>query len=348
MKRPLAVLGLYVAVCVHGADHALGGGEAGERDSRGRNLAHRVLESGRRETPGDRSAGELARRQPDRLSVKAVANRVKQPARDGVELERKPLMTIPPGTRFDKQPPARWSNIISFVEGRLASGDLDAVSERVRYYSRLFNLVMLANAEKDESGEYFLDKVAIGFSMKIKGYNTIVTSETQKQLGGDLGLTGSMVLDGNVDALQKVEQVAREKRSMLIDAPAVMLYRGEHKEMVIRYLIWVSQKEGRVGAVVWLLDPLDGEIPPDRDFDIVGKDVQFLPPNMREDRIMNVKGDRFLLGIPSKDAFALVRIPQGRPYKITDELRRYAGAARYSKDAYYGLLAAMSKALAAK
>lgn len=38
-----------------------------------------------------------------------------------------------------------------------------------------------------------------------------------------------------------------------------------------------------------------------------------LSENVHEERIMNVKGDRFTFGIRSKDAFALIRIPQGNP-----------------------------------
>ncbi len=229
-----------------------------------------------------------------------------------LDLQRKSLMAIPPGTRFNKQPPQGWSTIIAFVQGRLASGDFKSVSDTVQYYAKVFNLVMLANAEKGSSGGYVLDKVAVGFSMKINGVNTVVTSATQAQLGADLSFIGSSVLDGNVEAIKKVQQVARNDASMVIDAPAFMLIDGDHKEMTVRYLVWASPTDGRIGTVVWLLDHSNAGDPPVRDYVVAQDTFQFLPANMQEDRVMNVKADRFTLGIPSADAFALVRIPQGR------------------------------------
>jgi hypothetical protein len=45
---------------------------------------------------------------------------------------------------------------------------------------------------------------------------------------------------------------------------------------------------------------------------------------MREERLLSVRRDKFLLGVPSPDAFALVRIPQGRAVAYTAELQRLA------------------------
>jgi hypothetical protein len=290
--------------------------------------------------PGDDDSALLGT--DGRLPVQTVSFRgpVQENNFDGT---RKPLDRIPPGTRFDQQPPKDWSNIICLVEGRLASGDVEEVSETVQYYSRLFNIVILANVEKDQTDQFRLDKVGIGFSMKINGTNTVVTSDSQKELGADLSMIGRSVLDGNVESLEKVERVARNATSLLIDAPAVMLREGEHKEMIVRYLVWVSPGEGRVGTVCWLLDPESSG----GNLRVVGDTLEFLPPNYVEDRVMNVKGDRFnLLGIPRKDAFALTEIPQGRDYAIGDELRQLAGLRTYDQTTYQQLLTAMSNTLA--
>ena len=121
----------------------------------------------------------------------------------------------------------------------------------------------------------------------------------------------------------------------------MMLYKDEHRPMIVRYLIWVAPANGWIGTVAWLLDPTDS----DRDYRVVEDTFQYLPPNMCEDRVMNVKADRFTFGIPAKDAFALVRIPQGTPYKFTAELRKYAGRMRFTKASYSELLTALSRAM---
>ena len=267
----------------------------------------------------------------------------------GFSGQKKTLDRIPPGTRFTDSAPKGWTNLISFVEGELDSGDVSAVSDTVGYYAKLFNLVKLANVVHDDSGKFVLDKVAVGFSMKIDKVNTVVTSDTQKKLGGGLSLIGQGVLDGNIESLDKVEQVARNQTSMLIDAPAIMLKDNEHLEMVVRYFIWVSPGNGQVGTVVWLLDSDPKHGATDIRYAIAEDEVQFLPPNMIEQRSMNVKADRFnVFGIPKKDAFALVRIPQGRGYPYTDELKQVAGLRSYDETSYSALLTAMARTLAAQ
>ena len=259
-----------------------------------------------------------------------------------LETAPKPLDRIPAGTRFGHEPPAGWSNIVLFVEGRLASGDVDVVSSTVARYAKLFNLVMLANAKQDPAGKYYLDKVNIGFSMVIEGQNTIVTSDTHRKLGAGLGIVGGGVLSGNESALRDISQVARSPTSMIIDAPTIMLIQCDHREMICRYAIFVSPKTGAIGTTAWLLDDPGAQ---HGDYVVVEDVFQYLPPNMREDRVLNVKEDRFTFGIPAKDAFALVRIPQGTPFRFTNEMRASAGARRFTEERYHALWASMTDAI---
>lgn len=259
------------------------------------------------------------------------------------DLTPRPVYQIPPGTRFRQGPPRGWSNLILFVEGNLASGDLDVVSKTVAYYSKLFNVVILANAKQDTTGIYYLDKVGFGFAMKIKGQNTIVTSATQRKLGGGLSFIGSQVLAANETAVHNTTQLARSRGSMIVDAPTIMLNEGEHEWMICRFVFWVGPKTGKIGAAVWLLDD-HGE--PSDDYRICEDVFQCLPENMREERLMNVRADRFTLGIPAKDAFAVVQIPQGTPFPFTDELRAHAGARRFNTERYRALWSSMAAAMA--
>lgn len=262
-------------------------------------------------------------------------------AAGGMDLEPKTLARIPAGTRFGEDPPQGWSNIILFVEGELSSGDVAAASETVKYYSKIFNLVMLANVAKGESGQFVLDKVGIGFSMNINGKNTVITANAQAQLGANLSFIGKSVLSGNEEALADVKQVARYSNGAVIDAPTMMLRNGQHQLMMVRYVLWVSPQDGRLGTAVWLMDKGNSS----QDYSVVEDTFQLLPPNMREKRVMNVMGNRFTLGIPAKDAFALVRIPQGTPYKFTNELRAIAGRIKLDGGSYGELMKALDAAM---
>lgn len=267
----------------------------------------------------------------------------------GFSSQKKTLDSIPPGTRFVDDPPEGWTNIIAFVDGKLTDGDVEDVSSMVKKYASMFNLVKLANVVRADDGSFVLDKVAIGFSTKIEGVNTVVTSKTEGKLGGNLGMIGRSVLDGNIESLEKVKQVARNKTSMVIDAPAIMLRDGEHKEMVVRYFIWVSPNNGQLGTVTWLLDEDPSSGATAEKYAIADDTIQYLPPNFKEERKMNVKAEKFnLFGVPAKDAFALVQLPQGRAYSYTSDLKEVACLRNFDQQSYMSLLTAMAQALAAR
>lgn len=271
----------------------------------------------------------------------AVGVRGETPAL-GWDLEPKPLAQIPAGTRFAEEPPEGWSHIVLLVKSRIASGDVEAVSNTVKHYTGVLKPVLLANTRQGAAGNYELDKVAIGFSAVIDEQYTVVTSDTHRKLGANLGFIGGHVLAGNEAMLKDFRQVARSPASTVIDAPVMMLHEDEHVDMTLRLAIWVDSATGQLGTVVWLLEQ-NGD--PAAQFDFVEEVFQFLPENMREDRVLNVKKNRFTFGIPAKDAFAMVRIPQGTPFSFTDAMRTYAGLRQFKADNYRALWTALAEAM---
>ncbi len=264
-------------------------------------------------------------------------------AQDGWDLQPRRLPRIPAGTTFTDKAPQGWSSLIMFVNGKLTSGDVDAASATVKKYAAMFNLVMMANAGRQSNGQYYLDKVAIGFSTRNQqGHNVVVTANGAGPAGGGIGFIGKSVLAGNEEALGDIRQTARNATSVVIDAPATMLVGNEHKERIIRYLIWVAPRTGRIGTTCWALDKTQ----PPMAYQVADDTFQFLPPNMIENRVLNVKRDYFTLGIPSPKAFAMVRVPQGTAYKFTQQMMQYAGARGFTKETFHGLLTATSGAFA--
>ncbi|MBN2474494.1 MAG: pyruvate kinase [Pirellulales bacterium] len=258
----------------------------------------------------------------------------------GWDPQRKPLAAIRPGTNFAEQPPADWSHLILFANGRLGAGDVSEVAGGVDDYVKMFDIAVLANTERDKSGRHHLDKVGIGFTTKLDGRNTIVTLDSQAELGADLDMVARDVLSGHERGLAEIRQVARDATSIMVDVPTLMLHRGQHRTLIVRYLICVSPDSGQVDTFVWLL--AEGESEPD--CLLVEEDFQHLPPNAREDRILHVDGDRLTFGIPSDEAFAAVRIPRGTPHRFTEQMRRHAGRVRFTEEAYRELTRALSDA----
>jgi hypothetical protein len=258
-----------------------------------------------------------------------------------VPMEPRVLDRIPPGTVIGENDATEFSNLLFFVKGQLSEGDVSEVSSTVKYYADLFNLVYLANVKQVE-GRYELDKVAIGFSTLINEKRTVITSDTAKQLGLRLSFIGGSVLSGNEDALDDLKIVAQNRTSMVIDAPSVMLWNGEHLKMLARYFVWVSPKSGKVGTVVWLLEKKADE------YSFAQMQVNYLQTPMVEDRIMHVDGDEFTFGIPSPQAFAIVSLPCSKAFGVTENLARVGSTSKFTDESLTELAQLLSEALQKK
>jgi hypothetical protein len=56
-----------------------------------------------------------------------------------------------------------------------------------------------------------------------------------------------------------------------------------------------------------------------------------LPSGLHEDRVLSVKKEKIVFGLPTADALALVGLPkEGKPIPFTPALRQTAGLRRYS------------------
>ncbi|WP_417737349.1 pyruvate kinase [Rosistilla oblonga] len=252
-----------------------------------------------------------------------------------------PLERIPAGTVITPDGAKGWSDLLLFVNGSLGKGDVDAASSTVKHYASLFNIAYMANVANDAEGRFTLDKIGVGFTTKIDGQDVVITSDTHKSLGADLGMIGGAVFSANERALSEIVQVARYRDGAIFDAPTIMLRDGKHKKVIVRFFVWVSP-QGSVGTVCWVLDGYGGSR-----YVVPNKEIVLLRPQLVENRVMHVDGDRFTLGIPSEDAFAVVSLPPGREYKIDDDLATLIAKKRYDAQSFFDTVQKLSKSLAA-
>jgi len=251
----------------------------------------------------------------------------------------RPLSRIAPGTTLFVAEQNGLSRILLFVKGRLAAGDVEAVSDTMRYYADLFNLVYVADAPRAADGRFRLGDVAVGFATGIKGRNVTVTAESADRLGAGLSLVGATVLAGNEEALRDITMTARNGSCAVVDAPSVVLFEKTHQKMDVRYFVWVSEADGRTGMAAWLLRRGD------RRFEFAENSFQYLQPGMVEDRVMHVDKTRFLLGMPTAEAFAMVAIPQGRSFPVTARMRAIGGDRVFNDDTLRELAASLAEAM---
>ena len=102
----------------------------------------------------------------------------------------------------------------------------------------------------------------------------------------------------------------------------------------------VSPKDGRLATLVWLLEPTtEGE------YRLSGDSLQWLPDGLHEDRALHVDADKFVLGVPTKEAFALVRLPQGKDVPLTPALRQLGPSRFQSPQDATALEAALREAI---
>ena len=233
-----------------------------------------------------------------------------------IDLESRILPAIPAGTVVGKTAPEGWTHLILFATPTLTKEALAEAPRTAADYARMLKFTLLARTKKVGT-TYRLDSLARGFAVNIGGKETVVNS--RNTMGARMGLFGNKILTENEKHFEAdVRQVSRTPTMVMFDAQAVMRRGTEHVKMVNRHAILVDPATGKISTFVWLLSK-------SRDtYDFADKAMQLLPENMREARMLSVQRDKFTLGIPSADAFALWRVPQGKEVPYSEELRKVA------------------------
>ena len=92
------------------------------------------------------------------------------------------LVLLAPGGRLDgESPPARWGHLVLKSIPRLATGDLDTVSEQAFETARKVRVAIVAELRRSPSGPapYILDRVGVGLCAPAEdGSGDVVVSPT--------------------------------------------------------------------------------------------------------------------------------------------------------------------------
>lgn len=240
------------------------------------------------------------------------------------------LPQIPAGTAIGTESPMGWSNLIIKSYSRPGAGDVRQLSPAADRLTRLLFTAILADVQPDKidnnGRRYKLAKAAVGLGTRIGGKDIVITPDTQKRFGADLGLLARVVLRKSQEKLDEILVVARSATFLVFDSPSYLVVDNKHKPVVLRYAILVDEGTGRLDSLVWAVGrEADGKYG-----EPIGA-VQWLQANLTGDCILHIDGNEFSLGQPTERAFALITPPKGqKEAKIGDDLRPLAARPRFS------------------
>jgi hypothetical protein len=239
---------------------------------------------------------------------------------------------LPPGTIIGQGPPKGWSFLVIKTHPRPGTGDMAKVNDSTYHLASFLFTGFVANARAEQVGgrvQYRLDKVATGLGTRINRQDIIISPETQRRLGANLGLLARVVLDKTY-ALQQDNLVVVSFNTMaIVDTHAVMLRGTGHRPVILRYSLLLDAGTGKLETLVWMID---------RDnqgkYTGVGGTIEWLPPNKVQDVILHVDGKEFTLGVPTENAFGISELPRGqKQLAMPDDLKPIAGQKRLGVEA---------------
>jgi hypothetical protein len=243
------------------------------------------------------------------------------------DVTRRRIDLIPPGVVIGDKAPESWTNLLIKSKPRPGAGDVKELSANADRLSRLLFTAILADVGTD-GRRFKLKKIAVGEGVRIGDKDTIVTPETQKRLGADLGFLARVVLRTAQEKLADIHYVARSDTMILFDAAGLMVRDKRHKPVVLRYAVLVEERTGRLDTLVWVLDRAEG----DKYAGPVGA-IRLLSPNQLEDCVLHIDAREFSLGQPTEQAFAMIEAPKGRKeIAVGADLKPLAVLPRFSTE----------------
>jgi hypothetical protein len=237
------------------------------------------------------------------------------------------LALIPAGTVICDKAPQDWTHLIDKSQPKMHYGDVDQVPKPVRALSGMFFTAILARVCPPnglENAGYRLGEVAIAMGTRIGAADTIITPDTHKKLGANLGLLPRIALERGYERLGTVTVAARTSTLAIIDGPALMLREGKHRPIIVRRAILVDPRTGELESLLWAI----GQDDRGASEGMIGA-CDWLPPNQVEDRLLHVDATEFAFGMITENAVAIVHLFTGRmqiPFppdvkRIAEELR---------------------------
>lgn len=229
------------------------------------------------------------------------------------------LVPLAPGLRVGAEAPKGWTSLVVKSVPRLASGDLASLPGAAKGTATLFRTVVLADVGRSTNPTlgYVLKRVGVGMALPIQERDTVVTSATLGTLGVRLSSMSKLVLHRAEAELARGGLVASSPTFALYSTPAELIVGGIHREVWLRYALWVDPATGTLHAGVWAIASDPNEPIPVRSW------VELRPP-LVFDCPLDVDASRILGAIPTSWSFAMTALPPGRARSMPASLQPLA------------------------
>lgn len=221
----------------------------------------------------------------------------------------RPLPLVPPGTVVDDRAPAPWTHLIIKTHPRLAPEDTAKVSSITARLAQMIFTAFLAQVEPPPPGSqegYRLARVGVGLGTKLNGRDVVLSPDTAKQLGANLGFLERMVLDECYKTQQQGRIIANSRTMALIDTPAVLMFNGRNYPVTIRYALLVEPLNGVVIPLTWMVTrAANGQ-------QGVSGPLHVHATGGIQTPLLYVDQQQFTFGVPSQYGFGIKHIPTGK------------------------------------
>jgi hypothetical protein len=246
-----------------------------------------------------------------------------------------PLARIEPGVQIVDRAPPGWSHLVIKSQPKVTAGDVAKVPDMTVRLVGMFFTAILMKVERQpavEPPQYRLATAAIGMGTRVRDKDLIVSSETYRSLGANLGLIGGIVLSKSEEQFNHVIEVARSPTMVVADAPTVLARGAQHVQVMLRYAFLADPRDGRCYTLIWILDK-DGA----GGYRLGNTPLVLMKPNLVTDCEMRVDASKFSFGTPSPDAFAVLRMPPGAVLEWPAGLRTLAAERQFTPGSAYRL-----------
>ena len=263
---------------------------------------------------------------PEYTAAQAPPPGAATPAPAAYDLTPKPPTEIAPGTVVGTTAPTGWSHLVIKSLPRVRADQRPGLPELTVEKAGWMFTAFTADVGRGPDGTFALKRIGLGLGAKGKDRDMVVTADTGRKLGADLGLFGGMILDKGYEVQRKAVVPLWSPGFGLLDTPVWYRCGDTHKLVRYRYALLADRTTGRLDVLMWSLGA-DGP----------GcarlAEVVRIAPNTIDPAELVVdrrKVNRF--GVPSDDAFAVDQLPPGTRRPLPDDLRTLAGTTRFTQD----------------
>ncbi|MDB5352806.1 MAG: hypothetical protein JWN86_4053 [Planctomycetota bacterium] len=229
------------------------------------------------------------------------------------------LVLLAPGTVVETAPPPGWSDPVIKSVLNLASGDLNTLPKFAKTTATKFRTVIMADVRRDAERErYHLSRVGAGLCLTRDDQDQVISTDSLKEQGVNLGAIDGMVLGRAERALGRSRLSAMTPTFALYDSHVELADdSGAHHSILMRYALVVDPTTGVLRTAYWTM----AEKSADR---LTPESLILLPAKLVFRCGIHVAARRVIGNIAASWGFAMTALPSGTVIPMPPELQAFS------------------------